>query len=219
MARPRVLEDRNCPQCNVIFRPRYSVSKYCSVECKTIALRGPEHKCLTCSSFFRSRNSDPKYCSVACKIVGITADKTCFCAECSKEFQRPHGKRRVYCSRNCAMKARNAGKKAIYTELKTKPDKGWINNAGYIATKIDGKHKLQHRLVMEQHLGRKLESNERVHHKNGIRDDNRIENLELWMPAGRSKKDPAGVRAVDAAYDLLSKLSPEDRAAVLERFK
>lgn len=51
---------------------------------------------------------------------------------------------------------------------------------------------LEHILVIERILGRYLLPNERVHHRNGVRDDNRPENLELWRV-----KDPPGVRAAD----------------------
>ena len=72
---------------------------------------------------------------------------------------------------------------------------------------------LEHRYIMQQQLGRLLESHERVHHKNGVRNDNRPENLELWTVG---KKDPAGQRQVDMIKNMINKLPQEDRRAIYE---
>lgn len=72
-----------------------------------------------------------------------------------------------------------------------------VDKSGYVRIKLGNGNGAKdwfkyHRYVMEQYLGRSLQSFENVHHKNGNRQDNRIENLELWIT-----KQPKGQRPED----------------------
>lgn len=133
--------------------------------------------CTTAKCTFNTRAKNGKYCSV-----------------CIRKIERWGGV-------DAAPKSGNPGKarKQKYTDGKNR------NAAGYIRVKPEGYKywELEHRYIMEQHLGRKLIKGENVHHKNGIKDDNRIENLELWI-----RYQPTGIRIKDAvayAKEILAK--------------
>ena len=108
--------------------------------------------------------------------------------------------------------------KAKVVEAEVKADK-IRSTHGYIMVRRDGKKVMEHRLVMERIIGRPLKPTERVHHKNGKRDDNRPENLELWTGVGQSKKDPHGVRLVDKVLDMIDSLTKSERSKVIRRLE
>lgn len=123
------------------------------------------------------------------------------CAVCEKGFLScvHHSKKQLHCSKSCGLIAVCAADKGRYKGDKGSNWKGgrrmskgyaqvWAPDHPTRVGKISP-YVFEHRLVMEKVLGRYMKPSEQVHHKNGIRDDNRPENLELWV-----KQQPPGAR-------------------------
>jgi hypothetical protein len=117
------------------------------------------------------------------------------CPQCGTEFVTIDRRQR-FCSIACA----RVGKRIMTGADSPNWKGGRIMHDGYVRVRVrnhprsslSSSYLFEHILVMEQVLGRHLLPHERVHHKNGRRNDNRPENLELWHV-----KDPPGVRAAD----------------------
>lgn len=121
------------------------------------------------------------------------------CCNCGEEFVcRPCGNDpKLHCLRACYLVCKKAGRHPApvdaypgKAEKSTRWTGGYINRRGYMLVYAPDHHSivgretqrnyvLEHRMIMERVLGRNLSAKETVHHINGIKDDNRPENLQL----------------------------------------
>ena len=169
---------------------------------------------------------DPLYCSMDCSNTGRRRDaderNKFTCQHCGKLEIRSRytDKFRIYrdqkyCSHECKVAAQT---QSAFDRFNAGDFSRHVKRHGYVYISVPslangGKRteKLEHRHVMEQHLGRALHPNETVHHRDGNRAHNELSNLELF-----SSRHGPGQRVVDKvqfAIDMLT-LYPEFARAV-----
>lgn len=202
-----------CENCN---KPVAAQGKrFCSTTCwYAFTKKRRTVPCEVCQTLFERKSKTTRTCSVECGNQLKRSDRNVVCQTCETIFERPHGKMQLFCSRSCAQTNRVRNGEFVREE-----GFKYTSAAGYITVKHQGAWVQQHRLVVEEKIGRKLLPSERVHHINGIRDDNRPENLELWLVKGNSKKDPAGQRQSDLKEQFLALFDESERAIIDDKFR
>lgn len=122
---------------------------------------------------------------------------TKICQQCNRQFEKVKTdsydyflNRRMFCDVDCSNKARKGISVSAASQFKKGQNTKEANHSwnggrhqtrgGYMVVLVGvKKYQLEHRYIMENHLGRKLKKREHVHHLNHDRTDNRIENLKV----------------------------------------
>ena len=174
---------KQCLMCTKEIKGFPSVVKrknYCSIECSHEALKKRIiKKCLTCGIEIEvaiGLSDRKKFCSKDCYNISMTGRplhhvKKGWTNDTSFKQGNKHPNWKGGKRKRIAMVG--------YYILILVPSHPFCDKMGYV---------LEHRLIMERQLGRFLKPEEVVHHKNEIKKDNRIENLELFSDGGEHTK-------------------------------
>jgi hypothetical protein len=192
---------RSCQQCGAIFKPAgrgaaAAKVKTCSKRCAS--MRNRECSVADCTARHRGLGFCDKHYQRFKKYGdprGVERPSECTVEGCDRPVCG-HGLCSMHYQRQRAHGEVGPAEPFSQDEVgQRRRRQEWYQDAdGYIYTSRRGRKVGQHRIVMEQLLGRQLRGFENVHHKNGNRADNSPGNLELWV-----KPQPSGQRPEDLA--------------------
>ena len=184
-----------CKLCGKEMHFKYPswVKDYCSHKCANTTHWDTREKantvsitCEVCGKIFevpesqkrvREKHGKIKYCSKTCMGIGARTRGFVECKNCGKLFETTRG---TFCGRKCVYDFRKSSGL-------TKRNGYWYEN-GYKVLYLDGDLSIkEHIKIIEDAINRKLLPTETVHHINGIKDDNRLENLQLLTKGEHSR--------------------------------
>lgn len=156
-----------------------------------------EYICNYCNQkFYRYGNRTAKYCSRVCANKGQQKRVLLSCVCCGKQFERTEsdykwckerGYRNNFCSHKCRVENNIGEKHPSWKGGRRYNDMGYVMRYCPQHPKNIYGYYFEHRIIMEEHLGRYLDSSESIHHINGKKDDNRLENLQVMTNSEHSK--------------------------------